>query len=98
MTFQKGHPKYNSIFEYMSDEKMIALKKLYLAIFRRSVEKWIEELLEPKYQKILKFRFGLEDGNSHSLEETGKLFDVTRERIRQMEAKALDIIRQSIIK
>ena len=40
-------------------------------------------------QKVLKLRFGLEDGRARTLEEVGKKFDVTRERIRQIEAKAL---------
>ncbi len=45
--------------------------------------------LSPREQKVLKLRFGLEDGRSRTLEEVGKRFDVTRERIRQIEAKAL---------
>lgn len=47
------------------------------------------ETLSPREQKVLKLRFGLEDGRSRTLEEVGKRFDVTRERIRQIEAKAL---------
>ena len=48
--------------------------------------------LSPREQKILEMRFGLVDGVSHTLEEVGKEFDVTRERIRQIEAKALEKI------
>ncbi len=50
--------------------------------------------LNPREQKILEMRFGLVDGVSHTLEEVGKEFDVTRERIRQIEAKALEKIQQ----
>ncbi|HOX60814.1 MAG TPA: sigma-70 family RNA polymerase sigma factor [Candidatus Magasanikbacteria bacterium] len=46
--------------------------------------------LSPREQKILEMRFGLSDGVTHTLEEVGKEFDVTRERIRQIEAKALE--------
>ena len=49
--------------------------------------------LNEREQKVLKLRFGLEDGRARTLEEVGKEFDVTRERIRQIEAKALRKIR-----
>jgi len=48
--------------------------------------------LTPREQKILEMRFGLKDGIAHTLEEVGQEFDVTRERIRQIEAKALEKI------
>ena len=51
-------------------------------------------VLSEREQKILKMRFGLEDGKSHTLEEVGKEFSVTRERIRQIEAKALAKLRK----
>ena len=52
--------------------------------------------LDPREQKILKMRFGLEDGVTHTLEEVGEEFGVTRERIRQIESKALEKIRDHI--
>lgn len=51
------------------------------------------DTLTDREQKVLKLRFGLEDGRSRTLEEVGKEFDVTRERIRQIEAKALRKLR-----
>jgi RNA polymerase primary sigma factor len=56
--------------------------------------KQILSTLTEREQKILKLRFGLEDGKSHTLEEVGQEFSVTRERIRQIEAKALAKLRK----
>ena len=49
--------------------------------------------LTPREKKVLELRFGLEDGRNRTLEEVGKEFNVTRERIRQIEAKALRKLR-----
>jgi RNA polymerase primary sigma factor len=49
--------------------------------------------LNPREEKIIRMRFGLEDGSQHTLEEVGQTFAVTRERIRQIEAKALRKLR-----
>jgi RNA polymerase primary sigma factor len=51
------------------------------------------DTLTPREQRVLRLRFGLDDGRSRTLEEVGKEFKVTRERIRQIEAKALRKLR-----
>jgi DNA-binding CsgD family transcriptional regulator len=51
------------------------------------------EYLTPRERKIIEMRFGLKDGIGHTLEEVGKEFNVTRERIRQIEAKVLQKLR-----
>ena len=53
----------------------------------------ILETLTPREAKVLRMRFGIEMNTDHTLEEVGKQFDVTRERIRQIEAKALRKLR-----
>ncbi len=62
-----------------------------LELLRDYVVEVIKDLT-PREQKILEMRFGLKDGVAHTLEEVGQEFDVTRERIRQIEAKALEKI------
>jgi len=49
--------------------------------------------LSPREEEIIRMRFGIEDGSEHTLEEVGRAFSVTRERIRQIEAKALRKLR-----
>ncbi len=62
-------------------------------LLKEQVKEMLSALTE-REQKILKLRFGLEDGKSHTLEEVGQEFSVTRERIRQIEAKALAKLRK----
>jgi RNA polymerase primary sigma factor len=59
----------------------------------REVTKHVLDSLTPREAKVLRMRFGIEMNTDHTLEEVGKQFDVTRERIRQIEAKALRKLR-----
>jgi len=80
--------------EFVEDEK-VPLPSVDAA--RQLLRERIQDILNdlaPREQKILFLRFGLEDGVTHTLEEVGREFSVTRERIRQIEAKALDRIRE----
>ena len=61
-------------------------------LLKEQVEDVLESLTE-RERKVLQLRFGLDDGRSRTLEEVGKEFHVTRERIRQIEAKALRKLR-----
>ncbi|MBI2450448.1 MAG: sigma-70 family RNA polymerase sigma factor [Candidatus Nealsonbacteria bacterium] len=79
--------------EFIEDEKIITPSQEAARTLLRERLSEILVDLAPREQKILAMRFGLEDGVTHTLEEVGKEFGVTRERIRQIEAKALDRIR-----
>ncbi len=84
----------SSLANFVPDEDTISPA---VSAQRKILKQYITEIvndLTPREQKILDMRFGLTDGVTHTLEEVGKVFSVTRERIRQIEAKALDKIRQ----
>jgi len=89
-----GEDNEDSILsEFIRDEKSLTPAQLAAQSLLRNKIKEILVDLTPREQEILKLRFGLEDGVTHTLEEVGKKFGVTRERIRQIEAKALAKIR-----
>jgi RNA polymerase primary sigma factor len=81
------------IGDFIPDEKNLTPSQLAAQALLKEKIKSILVDLTPREQKILSMRFGLEDGVSHTLEEVGKEFGVTRERIRQIEAKALTRIK-----
>lgn len=80
--------------EFIEDEKTLSPAQVAARRLLRDQLMSILKELTPREQKILSMRFGLEDGVTHTLEEVGREFGVTRERIRQIEAKSLERIRQ----
>ncbi len=86
--------KDTELRDFIEDVKTIAPDRAAALML---LKKYIKEIivdLTPREQRILEIRFGLIDGVAHTLEEVGQVFGVTRERIRQIEARALDRIRQ----
>ncbi|MDD6191033.1 MAG: RNA polymerase sigma factor RpoD [Firmicutes bacterium] len=88
-----GEEEDSHLGDFIPDEDAPAPAEA--AAFSMLKEQLVEVLstLTDREQKVLKLRFGLEDGKARTLEEVGKEFDVTRERIRQIEAKALRKLR-----
>jgi RNA polymerase primary sigma factor len=84
----------STLGEFIADDKILSPdQEASRSILAEQVEEILDDL-SPKERKILEMRHGLVDGVTHTLEEVGKEFGVTRERIRQIEAKAHEKIRQ----
>ena len=82
-----------SLSDFIKDEQSLSPDQLANhALLKDQIKEILADLTD-RERKILSMRFGLEDNIPHTLEEVGKVFGVTRERIRQIEAKALDKIR-----
>jgi RNA polymerase primary sigma factor len=84
----------STLGEFIKDDKSTTPDR---TAARRLLKDWLIEILDdltPREKRILDMRFGLSDGITHTLEEVGQEFGVTRERIRQIEAKALQRIRE----
>jgi RNA polymerase primary sigma factor len=84
----------STLGDFIADDKILSPDQ---ESSRRILGDQVKEILDdlsPKERKILEMRHGLMDGITHTLEEVGKEFGVTRERIRQIEAKAHEKIRQ----
>ena len=79
--------------DFIEDQATLAPADAALYASLRDVTKDVLDSLTPREAKVLRMRFGIEMSTDHTLEEVGKQFDVTRERIRQIEAKALRKLR-----
>ena len=79
--------------DFIEDQSTVAPNDAAVFASLRGVTKDVLDTLTPREAKVLRMRFGIEMNTDHTLEEVGKQFDVTRERIRQIEAKALRKLR-----
>ena len=88
-----GEEEDSHLGDFIQDENVpVPAEAAAFTLLREQLEEVLGTLTE-REQKVLKLRFGLEDGRSRTLEEVGREFEVTRERIRQIEAKALRKLR-----
>lgn len=88
-----GEEEDSNLGDFIQDEHIpVPADEAAHTLLREQLEKVMDTLSE-REQKVLALRFGLEDGKPHTLEEVGREFQVTRERIRQIEAKALRKLR-----
>jgi len=85
----------STLGDFIEDEKTITPDRVAALQLLKDHVQEIISTLTPREQKILEMRFGLTDGVAHTLEEVGQEFGVTRERIRQIEAKALEKIQEN---
>ena len=88
-----GEEEDSHLGDFIEDENAPAPAEVVSNAMMREQLQEVLHTLTPREEKVIRLRFGLEDGQAHTLEEVGKEFNVTRERIRQIEAKALRKIR-----
>ncbi len=87
-----GEEEDSHLGDFIPDDALAPADAASMSLLKEQLAE-VLKTLTPREEKVLKLRFGLEDGNPKTLEEVGKEFNVTRERIRQIEAKALRKLR-----
>lgn len=90
-----GDEEDRNLEDFIEDTQEPTPEEAVAALVQKEEVQEMLSTLTEKEQKILRLRYGLEDGNVHTLEETGQILGVTRERIRQLESRALEKLRKS---
>jgi len=88
-----GEEEDSHLGEFIEDKSSVSPSEAAISISLQEQTESLLKTLTPREERVIKMRFGLEDGSEHTLEEVGQSFAVTRERIRQIEAKALRKLR-----
>ena len=88
-----GEEEESHLGDFIIDRRVVSPSEAVINLNLREQTAEVLKTLSPREEKIIKMRFGLQDGSEHTLEEGGQHFAVTRERIRQIEAKALRKLR-----
>ena len=88
-----GEEEDSHLGDFIEDRSMVSPAEAVINVNLKDQTSQVLRTLTPREEKVIKMRFGLEDGSEHTLEEVGQSFAVTRERIRQIEAKALRKLR-----
>jgi RNA polymerase primary sigma factor len=88
-----GEEEDSHLGDFIEDRAVVSPAEAVINVNLKDQTSQVLRTLTPREEKVIKMRFGLEDGSEHTLEEVGQSFDVTRERIRQIEAKALRKLR-----
>ena len=88
-----GEEDESHLGDFIVDKRQTSPSEAVINLNLREQTAEVLKTLSPREEKIIKMRFGLQDGSEHTLEEVGQYFAVTRERIRQIEAKALRKLR-----
>jgi len=88
-----GEEEDSHLGDFIEDRMAVSPSDAVIAVNLKEYTSQVLRTLTPREERVIKMRFGLEDGSEHTLEEVGQSFQVTRERIRQIEAKALRKLR-----
>ena len=88
-----GEEEDSHLGDFIEDRQAVSPSEAIIGVNLKEYTSQVLRTLTPREERVIKLRFGLEDGSEHTLEEVGQSFQVTRERIRQIEAKALRKLR-----